>query len=404
MQPEQLTQEIDARRTELMGILCDLIRAKTVNPPGDEYLGAQVVGRYLKRWGLEYELFEKEPKRTNLVARLGTTGPAILVACHLDVVPAGEGWRTNPFNPVLNGNRVCGRGACDNKGPLAAMLLLASLLKQHESALKCQLILAAVADEERGSAYGMEYLLGEGILQADYAIIPDVGGSLRTIDVAEKGILFVRVISHGVQAHGSTPELGVNAVWNMVDLLNDLRDLDLTAEPHPLFTPTTINLGTIQGGSAPNMVPASCEVQFDVRYLPTQSQEEILAKIRDRVEARQSRDDKAKFDVETVTHLPPSAVNEDNPLVRTVRRCAQTVIGECPEPIGLSGATVTKQLLEKGIVAIGFAPGEADQPHVANESVDLVELLDFAKIVGTLCLEGLDARGEGEADTRELQR
>ncbi len=107
------------------------------------------------------------------------------------------------------------------------MMAVAKYLKENESGLKRLFLLAGVADEERGSALGMEYLLDECGIHADYAIIPDVANNMQMIDVTEKGALFLEITSFGKQAHGSTPERGINAVWNMIAFLKPNQALQI---------------------------------------------------------------------------------------------------------------------------------------------------------------------------------
>ena len=167
---------VQAHRDELVELTCQLIRARTENPPGRESLAARVVETYLKALDIPYTLHEKEPERTNIVARVGhlstkvqsssggnppkpafersegtkkvqAAGPSLLVACHLDVVPAGDGWETDPFEPLVKDGRVYGRGATDNKGQMAACMVLARFLKEHERQLQGEFILIGAADE-----------------------------------------------------------------------------------------------------------------------------------------------------------------------------------------------------------------------------------------------------------------
>lgn len=398
---------VKAHRDELVELTCQLIRARTENPPGRESLAARVVETYLKALDIPYTLHEKEPERTNIVARVGhpqtkvqrfkgskvkAAGPSLLVACHLDVVPAGDGWETDPFEPLVKDGRVYGRGATDNKGQMAACMVLARFLKEHEPQLQGEFILIGAADEERGSRLGLEYLLEECGLTADYAIIPDVSYGMKKIDVAEKGALFLEVTSYGRQAHGSRPEEGINAIWNMMDFLQELKTLSFTCTHHPLFTPPTLNLGTIQGGAARNIVPGKCQAGIDIRHLPGESKEEILERVRGIIKRVEKKNPQAHFDLKIDSYLEPSSVDADNPLVGLLKRHTETVMGLSPELTGLSGATVTKQLLQKGITSVGFGPGSEKEAHVANESIDIQQLADFVEIMALVCMELLGKR------------
>jgi acetylornithine deacetylase/succinyl-diaminopimelate desuccinylase family protein len=391
----EVKEFVRAHREELIGLTCQLIRARTENPPGRESLAAKVVEDYLNELHIPYSLHEKEPDRTNIVARIGPPATkkgrakSLLVACHLDVVPAGDGWETDPFKPYVKNGRIYGRGATDNKGQMAACMVLARFLKENEQRLQGEFILIGAADEEKGSKLGLEYLLEECGLKADYAIIPDVSYGMRKIDVAEKGALFLEITSQGRQAHGSRPEEGINAIWNMLELLQELKTLPFRCTSHRLFTPPTLNLGTIKGGAAMNIVPGKCQAGIDIRHLPGESKEEILERIKTIIQEVEKRNPQARFELKVSDHLAPSSVDENNPLVKLLQRHTEAVLGLRPELIGLSGATVTKQLLQKGVTAVGFGPGSEKEAHVANESIEIQQLADFVEIMAHVCMEFL---------------
>jgi len=267
------------------------------------------------------------------------------------------------------------------------MLVLAKLLKDNESRLNGRLLLIGAADEEKGSRLGLEYLLDECGISADYAIIPDVANNMKIIDVGEKGALFLNITSYGKQAHGSTPEKGVNAIWNMIELLNQLKKIKYKCLTHELFSPPTLNLGTISGGAAHNIVPAKCEAKLDIRYLPGETEKEILNNIYEIIASIKEHNPTAKFDITVDTHLPPTRVPADNPLISLISKHTESILGTKPIPIGFSGVTVSKQLIEKGIMAVGFGPGDDDQSHIANESIEIQELMDFGKIMGLVIFD-----------------
>jgi len=375
-----MEDDVRKRLPEITGLLARLVAAETVNPPGNEHRAAAVVTEYLDAAGIPYRRIEAEPGRTNLLAEVGSGAGGLLLACHLDVVPAGEGWNTPPFEPVIRDGLLYGRGACDNKGALAACLVAAKYLAE-EGFDQGRLVLACVADEESGSRLGMQYLVDEGLIDARYAIIPDTPDHMSSVSVSEKALLFVKVTSFGRQAHGSTPHKGVNAIMNLTGFLGELDAADLTGAPHRLHSPTTTNVGRITGGTAPNMVPASAEAIVDVRYTPDQTMDEIMGKFRSVADRVRSAREDARFEVEVFQHLPPFEISATSPVVREISTASLAVLGREPRVTGNSGTTVAKQLVAAGIGAIGFSPGDKDAPHTANEYIELVELADFAAIV-----------------------
>ncbi len=384
---EHIVSYIQDNEEEIVSLSTELIGADTSNPPGNEYLAVNIIKKYFNTHGITYDTFEKSTGRTNIIGYIGKGEPTLLVACHMDVVPPGSGWNTDPFSSVVKNGRIFGRGANDNKGQMASMLVLAKFLKDNESKLNGRLLLIGAADEEKGSHLGLEYLLKECGITADYAIIPDVGNNMKIIDVGEKGALFINITAYGKQAHGSTPEKGINAIWNMIELLNQLKNIKYKCMTHELFSPPTLNLGTISGGAAHNIVPARCEAKLDIRYLPGETEKEILNDIYETIASIKKHNPTAEFDVAVDTHLPPTQIPEDNPLISLISRHSESILGTKPIPTGFSGVTVSKQLIENGIMAVGFGPGDADQAHIANESIEIQELIDFAKIMGLIIFD-----------------
>lgn len=392
MDTTRITQWIESHRDEMVELLKELIAARTDNPPGNEAVAAKVLARYFDRRGIPHWSFEPEPGRTSIFGRIGPEGgKTLLLPGHLDTVPAGDGWTLPPFEPTLRDGRLYGRGASDDKGPTAAIALAGACLAECVQ-LKGAVIVAGLADEERGSTLGLEYLLCDGQVQADFAIVPDIAGNMGTIDVAEKGLLQVSIVSHGVQAHASTPEKGVNAIWNLLAVLEKVRTRGIPSARHALLTPPTLNLGQIDGGAAPNIVPARASAVIDMRYLPSQTQEQMLEALRVYLREAEQELPGARFEMSVVSHLPATEVSPKTPMVESIQRTAQEVLGRTPVLVGIGGATLAKQLTVHGIPAVGFSAGDDDQAHMADESIDLDELVQYACIIAIVAVRLLGTK------------
>src|SRR5215475_6707588 len=228
-------------RDEIIQIVCDLVRQNTVNPPGNEYLCKEIVAACMQQLGMEISYYEKEPGRTNVVGRMGSGAKSIGFVSHMDVVPPGELelWNTPPFEPTIIDGKIYGRGTLDDKGSFACAYSA------------CKAFLA-----EHPSFDGIIYLVEECGLRFDVAIIPD-GGRMDLSIYGEKGILLVELESRGIQAHGSTPELGRNAIVPLAEAIAEIKTLDLGGDYDHAFDGWTRNIGTIQGGSSTNTVPAA---------------------------------------------------------------------------------------------------------------------------------------------------
>ncbi len=389
------TSAYDKRAAKLRDFIVDLTleicRQRTVNyrlqdypqggpddmpAPGLEGRVTAVLTPHLDAWGVRYSTHARTPGRECLLARVGRGEPGyrkLFLLLHTDTVPAGErsAWRFDPFEPFEQDGKLFGRGVLDNKGPLAATFAAFKLLHEEAQDIPGEVVFAAVGDEEVGVGDGIDFLLRAGLVDATDAIVPDVAGEMREINVAEKGRVLVKVHAVGVQAHAMNPAKGVNAIHWMARFLQALESLRFRYEPHPLLDPPTCNTGLIRGGSAPNSVAADCEVTLDIRYLPSQTSAEVVAALEDL--ARQVDLPGCRFSIEVLQVAHPVAVAADAPIVKLIQEVAPQA-----RPIGSGGGTFAKPLVEAGIQAVGWAPGNEATYHQANEEIEVAQLVTFA--------------------------
>lgn len=393
-------ENAEALRSEFIDLLASLVAARTVNvvadrlpdfaymnERGEESRAAAIVRDWAERAGFETETSALIPARENIVLHYGAgAGRRLLVPCHTDVVPPGDGWESDPFELQIDGDTVRGRGVTDDKGPLAASLLAMKILKEAGVEIGGDFQVAALADEEATDAdgvdYGLIYMLESELIDADCAIVPDIGGSMRDIDIAEKGIVNFEITAKGKQAHGSTPEKGINAIDNMAEYLLRLKRHEFRHEPHSVLDGYSVNVGEIRGGAAPNIVPGSCRAVVDMRLLPSQSVEAVRAELVALAEGLA-----ADFAVEIRMRLDPHEIEAGSELIEKVADAGEHVRGERPRAMGLGGGTYAKFLNHRGIEAIGFAPGNNDAMHMANESASVSEQLDFARALALAATE-----------------
>jgi succinyl-diaminopimelate desuccinylase len=203
------------------------------------------------------------------------------------------------------------------------------------------------------------------------------------IDVAEKGRTVIKITAIGKQAHGSTPEKGINAIYLMAKLVNELEKLQFKYEVHPVLGHPTLNLGEIHGGAASNIVPGSCYIYIDIRAVPGQTEEILLGQIQDCI----AKVPNGKFNVEIVSTNQPHAISPDVELVKKIQSNAKEFLKIEPHAIGQGGGTYAKTLCLNGIAAVGWGPGDDNAFHVANEYVEIKQLIDFALMT---CLLAVD--------------
>ncbi|BBB33333.1 succinyl-diaminopimelate desuccinylase [Thermotomaculum hydrothermale] len=389
-------------RDKIVSLVREMVKEKTVNVVseklsehpylkfrGEEYRVGNIVKREFEEHNIPYDEFARMEGRPNIIGKIGKdkNGKRLFMAAHMDIVPAGDGWDTDPFEVVEKDGKLYGRGTLDNKGPLASIIVAGEVLKELGIELEGELQLAALSDEEAedpdGIDYGIGYLLEEKLINPTFAIIPDIGENMERIDIAEKGRTVFKVTAHGKQAHGSTPEKGINAVYMMAKMVCEIEKLKFDYTVHPVLGDPTLNLGEIHGGAAANIVPGQCEILLDIRTVPGMTKEQVIKKL----EECAAKVEGGKFTIECMSWNEPHAVDPDNDLVKAIQINTKEVLGFEPEPFGMGGGTFAKTLNIYGVTAVGWGPGDDEAFHVANEYVEIKQLIDFALLT---CLVAID--------------
>lgn len=372
-------------REEMLNFLFTLIETETVNPPGNEYLLHETILKSMRELGAEVEILSKDEKRPNYIGRIGSGEPSVAIISHMDVVPPGEGWTQHPFQPYEKDGKVYGRGALDNKGSLAASWAGIKALIKSGLKFKGTIYFCAVSDEEMGSTYGVEYLMERGF-KPDYAIVPDSGTIDKAI-IGEKGAAWFDLESYGKQSHGSTPELGINAIIKASKLIQNFEKFDFNLEYDKRFTPPTINVGMISGGNAPNIVASRCKVTLDVRYPVGITEEMILKRMIDEIKALKMEDKDVDIRVgEVTTRHYPHIVENNSKLIEAFKDTAH----EMGMPMSFetsAGITVAKIFNLNGIPAIAHSPDSDMAWHISDEFVKIDNLEKCAVLWATVIYE-----------------
>jgi len=370
------------QETEVVSLCRDLVRFKSVNPPGDELEIAEYVAGVLREAGLTVEMVPHTPTRASVLARLKGSGemPALFYTGHLDVVPVGaEEWLHDPFEGDVVEGELWGRGASDMKGGNAAMIAATKVLATANFPLKGDLILAFTAGEE-----------GEQLGAAEIAARPDLAPvqavvvaepSYNDVYVAEKGAFWLQITTHGKTAHGSMPHLGQNAIMMMVALLSELDSLAVPYEEHPLLGGFTRSVNTIAGGVKTNVVPDQCTVTIDQRTVPGQDHRAILRQVEDLIADLGQRLPDFRASVEVINDRIPVATSLGEPVVQRFCDIVAEVVGERPVPKGVNyytDAVVFAPALNAPMIICG--PGEAKLAHQPNEYVEVSKMVEAAKI------------------------
>jgi succinyl-diaminopimelate desuccinylase len=299
-----------------------------------------------------------------LLAEVGAAAapdiPCVILHGHLDVVPG----RDEQFEPVIDGDRLIGRGAYDMKGGLAAMMCA---LKDVERQSRVNVRLVCVPDEESEEIdeRSTDAILEQG-LSGDFAITGEPTD--MHIGVEAKGVLAMRIEVQGRAAHSSTPWLGDNAVLKAIDAFRSIESLPFARESSEMFDRPSINLGRIEGGRALNMVPDLCTMAVDIRYLPNQDPEAILEQVR-RVDG---------IEVTRTFIYPPVSVSRTDPYVRALRDAVQRSSRGEVMSVGRDGASDAAAFIEAGILAVEFGPAGGGH-HGPEEWVSISSLARYRR-------------------------
>jgi acetylornithine deacetylase len=314
------------------------------------------------------EVWEEEvfPGRPNVIARLPGRDPGrrLVLEAHTDTVSV-KGMTIPPFEPLILDGKMYGRGSCDTKAGLATMMHAMASLKADGITPPCEVLLAAVVDEE--FSYRGVVKLCES-LKADAAIVAEPT-EMRAV-IATKGVLRCRIVVRGKSAHSSKPHLGVNAITHMARVIAAIEaDNDrMAAVQHPLVGCGTCNVGVINGGVQVNFVPDICAIEIDRRLLPGERADDAVAHYRQLLQGIAG----ITAEVEEPLLLVDEAL--DTPVGSAVVQTASRVLREMglnPDPCGVPFGCDASKLSRAGIPSIVFGPGSIDRAHTVDEYVEL---------------------------------
>jgi acetylornithine deacetylase/succinyl-diaminopimelate desuccinylase family protein len=377
----------------LAGLLERLVAFDTQNPPGQETAAAEMLAEELRGYGLEAAArpvaHEGFPPRANAVGILRNgPGPVICFNSHIDTVPVGVGWGSDPLRLIQRDGRLFGRGACDAKGPIVAMAEACRLLAADRDAWHGTVVATFVADEElnsRGSkAVAAEFPAFDGVIvgePTDNQVLSAHRGAVRPL---------IRV--HGVTAHSSRPHLGVNAIDGAARLLRALGayDRQIGRRQHPLVGCACVSATQIHGGFADNIIPDRCDIVLDRRLLPDETTEGVLAELQGLLDEVRASDNVIAelFEIRGMAggcETPESAPVVQAALAAAARHGANPALG------GLTGGCDLVHFRVKGSPGIVLGPGSLDLAHKPDEYVPRAALVQAAAIYRDIALGMLGA-------------
>jgi acetylornithine deacetylase/succinyl-diaminopimelate desuccinylase-like protein len=365
-------------QSEVVTLLQELIRIPSVNPDNgtpDGNTGEENLAGFLSKWlgsiGAVVALEEVKPGRPNLIARFAPVDgrPRILLGPHLDTVGV-DGMSIDPFGGEIREGRLWGRGACDTKGPMAAMLW--GLLENRDRLgdLPVAVDFVAFMGEESGQ-WGSKDFAKRHAGDYEFAII----GEPTSLDIVHvtKGSLWATLRATGTAAHSSMPERGENAILKLIrtlDRLDGQLGSRLAAFTHPVLGCSTMNIGVIRGGSRPNIVPDLAEAEIDIRITPA------LAEAGGALQLLQETLTALSAPVEILRphENPPMETPPDHPMIRRLQNA-----GGGLKLAGAPWFSDAAHLSKAGLASVCMGPGSIDQAHTADEFIEIRALENGAE-------------------------
>lgn len=393
-------------KEELVKLTQDLLRIDSVIRPEKDNYEEKVslfIADYLKENGFSVTVEEVEHKRPNVIAVLegGKPGKTLLFEGHTDVVTEGipEKWTYPPFAAEIHDGKIYGRGACDTKGNVAAMIIAARAVKESGVQFAGKIILCIPCDEE-GMMIGIKHFIENGHADGvDSAIICEP--EENNLCIKQKGALRIIIRVYGRQAHGAMPLTGSNPIPRAAKVIEELKNLDdefiavYGRDEYlglPSVTPTVV-LSPSQTEPQLNVVPTEAYIAVDIRTTVAQDHKTIVSRIEGILKRLERQDAEFKADMEVIEERPWTETSPDSEIVKAVTGAYRDVAGKDMKLNGVPGATdgTFLQCL-KGIKVVVTGAGNREIPHHYDEYVEIEELQEAARLYAVSALRFLNGR------------
>jgi acetylornithine deacetylase len=385
---------------ETTRLLRDLVALPSVNPMGRpldeailyEHRVTAYVEDFFRGLGVRYERQSIAPQRDNIVAYHEPAGASwsVVLEVHQDTVPI-DGMTIDPFGATIESGKLHGRGACDIKGGMAAMLAAFARLVRERPASSARVVMACTVDEEF-TFLGVQRLAKDDLSGGRPGPVWGVVAEPTQLQIVNthKGAVRYSVEARGRSCHSSRPELGVNAIYRMADLLPLLERYakELQASRHdPRLGPPTVSVGRIEGGTSVNTVPDWCRIDIDRRLLPGEdaraAAEHLFNYLR-----RQAPPGVEFACIDPWLSSPALGTDGSEELVSRLGAAIDSVIGK-HEVLGVPYGTDASKLAAAGVPSVVFGPGDIALAHTCDEWVPLSEVEQASEILYRFAVSGL---------------
>ena len=380
------------KEEEITNLAQELIKIPSDETAGEKEV-CEYLESYLKSLGMKVRLQEVLPNRPNIIAEVigDDVGRSIMFNGHVDTVPIGDikKWSMDPYSAIIKDNKLFGRGSTDMKGSIASMIIAMKFIMNNVKKFNGKIIFTGVMAEET-TGLGTQKIVEENI-KADMALVGEP--SDEKIYRAHKGTMWFNLSTYGKLEHSSESNSeSNNAIINMMKLIMEINEIskELETIENNLVGHPSINVGLINGGTKQNMIADSCRISIDRRTLPEEKTDEILDKLRIRLDRLRSLDDRLTFDLEIDTIREAVEVVESEQIVQEVKNALNKVINKNPTISGMKATTDMSILVNQGnIPSVIYGPGFIKQAHTVDEFIEVKRLVESSQVYAEILLNVL---------------
>jgi len=365
---------LGAKQDAMKELLKKLIRSESTQEIG-ELAAAQIISAEFNRSGIDCRIDTWDQSRANIIAEVKSGGRkgTLLFACHLDVVGPGEAkWEKPAFEAVESDGKIYGRGSADMKGGIAAAVTAIRQIVEAGTKLQGDIVFVAAAGEETDSCGAKRFVSGhDRPAEIVGVVIPEPTDF--AIVTTHRGMLWLEVVTKGKAAHGSTPQLGVNAITSMRFVLDELENYEIPAEAHKLLGKCSMSVNTITGGKALNVVPDKCSIGIDIRTLPEQNHQDIITDLEKIFAKLKSENPRFDAEVSVLRRVQPLETDCGCDFVKDFCSAVGT-----DETVAVGFTTDGPFFGSLGASVVIFGPGK---PEVCHKPDEYIEISDVEKAV-----------------------
>lgn len=333
-------------------------------------------------------------KMGNCIGKIGRGKTVILIDGHIDTVQVtpSQNWTINPFGGVMKNNRIYGRGAADQKGATPAMVYAGKLIKELGLEDDYTLYIACTCQEEDCDGLPILHIVEKEHIQPDFVVITD--STDMKLHRGHRGRMEIKVTMKGKSCHGSMPQLGVNAVYKMAPLIEEIETLNQSLHTDPFLGKGTVVVSKIECQTPSlNAVPDECVIYLDRRLTLGETKELALRQIRQMPHAKGAKIELLQYSATSWTGLkvaqekyfPTWVTAEDHWLVKAGLEAGKYALGR--KPILTRWTFSTNGVASAGrlkIPTIGFGPGKEELAHTVKEYVEIEDMVKASVFYATL--------------------